>query len=80
MIGLAKKNKNNVDITIVELTTINGKRYYTPTPEDVKKLKELEERKEKRKWNMLLCIAIEKEMGLACFELVISLMCAYERV
>lgn len=75
-----EKNKNNVDITIVELTTINGKRYYTPTPEDVKKLKELEERKEKRKWNMLPCIAIENEMGLSCFELVISLICAYERV
>lgn len=75
-----EKNKNNADITIVELTTINGKRYYTPTPEDIKKLKELEERKEKRKWNMLPCIAIENEMGLSCFELVISLICAYERV
>lgn len=75
-----EKNKNNADITIVELTTINGKKYYTPTPENIKKLKEIEERKEKRKWNMLPCIAIENEMGLSCFELVISLICAYERV
>jgi SPP1 family phage portal protein len=75
-----EKDKNNVDITIVELTTINGKKYYTPTPEDVKKLKEMEEKKEPRKWNMLPCIAIENEMGLSCFELVISLICAYERV
>ena len=75
-----EKDKNNADITIVELTTINGKKYYTPTPENIRKLKELEERKEKRKWNMLPCIAIENEMGLSCFELVISLICAYERV
>ena len=75
-----EKDKNNTDITIVELTTINGKKYYTPTPENIRKLKELEERKEKRKWNMLPCIAIENEMGLSCFELVISLICAYERV
>lgn len=76
----SEKNKNNVDITILELTTINGKRYYTPTSEDIRKLKELENRKEERKWNMLPCIAIENEMGLSCFELVISLICAYERV
>lgn len=75
-----EKNKNNADITIVELTTINGKKYYTPTPEDIKKLKEIEDRKEKGKWNMLPCIAIENEMGLSSFELVVSLICAYERV
>lgn len=75
-----EKDKNNSDITIVELTTINGKRYYSPTPGDYKKLQEKEERREKRKWNMLPCIAIENEMGLSCFELVISLICAYERV
>lgn len=75
-----EKDKNNTDITIVELTTINGKKYYTPTPDDIKKLKELEERKKEGKWNMLPCIAIENEMGLSCFELVISLICAYERV
>lgn len=75
-----EKNKSNADIIIVELTTINGKKYYTPTPEDTKKLKELENKKEPGKWNMLPCIAIENEMGLSCFELVISLICAYERV
>lgn len=75
-----EKNKDNIDITIVELTTINGKKYYTPTPEDVKRLKEIEERKEKGKWDMLPCIAIENEKGLSSFELVISLICAYERV
>lgn len=75
-----EKNKNNADITIVELTTINGKKYYSPTPEDIKKLKEDETRREKGKWNMLPCIAIENEMGLSCFELVVSLICAYERV
>lgn len=75
-----EKNENNNDIVIVELTTINGKRYYSPTPDDYKKLKEDESRYEKGKWNMLPCIAIENEMGLSCFELVISLICAYERV
>lgn len=75
-----EKDKNNADVTIVELTTINGKKYYTPTPEDVKKLKEMDNKREKGKWNMLPCIAIENEMGLSCFELVISLICAYERV
>ena len=75
-----EKNKNSADITIVELTTINGKKYYSPTPEDFKKLKEIEERGEKNKWGMLPCIAIENEMGLSSFELVISLICAYERV
>ena len=65
---------------VVELTTINGKKYYTPTPDDVKKLKEEESRRKPSKWNMLPCIAIENEMGLSSFELVISLICAYERV
>ena len=76
----SEKDKNNADITIVELTTINGKKYYTPTPGDVKKLKEMENRKEKSKWNMLPCIATENEMRLSSFELVVSLICAYERV
>lgn len=75
-----EKDKNNADVTIVELTTINGKKYYSPTPENYKKLKEDEKRYEKGKWNMLPCIAIENEMGLSSFELVISLICAYERV
>lgn len=75
-----EKNEDNADITIVQLTTINGKKYYSPTPEDYKKLKEDETRREKSKWDMLPCIAIESEMGLSCFELVISLICAYERV
>lgn len=75
-----EKNINNADVTIVELTTINGKKYYSPTPNDYKKLKELEEKREKGKWNMLPCIAVENEMGLSSFELVISLICAYERV
>lgn len=75
-----EKDKNNADITIVELTTINGKKYYSPTPNDYKKLQEDETRREEGKWNMLPCIAIENEMGLSCFELVISLICAYERV
>lgn len=75
-----EKDENNNDITIVQLTTINGKKYYTPTPEDTKKLKEIEDREEPGKWEMLPCIAIENEMGLSCFELVISLICAYERV
>lgn len=75
-----EKDKNNADITIVELTTINGKKYYSPTPEDYKQLKEDKSRYEKGKWDMLPCIAIENEMGLSSFELVISLICAYERV
>lgn len=75
-----EKDKNNADITIVELTTINGKKYYTPTPGDIIKLKELENKEEKSKWNMLPCIAIENETGLSSFELVVSLICAYERV
>lgn len=75
-----EKDKNNADITVVELTTINGKKYYSPTPGDCKKLQEDKRRSEKGKWKMLPCIAIENEMGLSCFELVISLICAYERV
>lgn len=75
-----EKDKNNADITIVELTTINGKKYYSPTPSDYKKLKEDKSRRKESKWNMLPCIAIENEMGLTCFEQVISLICAYERV
>lgn len=75
-----EKDINNNDITVVELTTVNGKRYYSPTPEDYKKLKEDESRHEEGKWNMLPCIAIENEMGLSSFELVVSLICAYERV
>ncbi len=73
-----EKDKNNSDITIVELTTINGKKYYSPTPN--KTTKELTERNKAGKWSMLPCIAIENEMGLSIFELVISLICAYERV
>lgn len=75
-----EKDKNNADITIVELTTINGKKYYSPTPTDYKKLQEDKERFEEGKWDMLPCIAIENEMGLSSFELVVSLICAYERV
>lgn len=75
-----EKNKTGADITIVELTTINGKRYYSPTPNDYAKLQEDKQKFEKSKWNILPCIAIENEMGLSCFELVVSLICAYERV
>lgn len=75
-----EKSKNNADITIVELTTVNGKKYYSPTPNDYKKLKEDKTKRENSKWNMLPCIAIENEMGLSSFELVVSLICAYERV
>jgi len=75
-----ERDGNNNNITIVELTTINGKKYYEPTPNDEKKLKENEERRQSSKWTMLPCIAIENEMGLSSFELVISLICAYERV
>ena len=75
-----EKDGNNNDRTIVELTTINGKKYYTPTPDDIKKLKEEEQKRKPSKWSMLPCIAIENEMGLSSFELVISLICAYERV
>ena len=75
-----ERDKNGADITIVELTTINGKRYYSPTPNDYKKLQEDKQKFEKSKWNMLPCIAIENEMGLSSFELVVSLICAYERV
>lgn len=75
-----EKDKNGADITIVELTTINGKRYYSPTPNDYAKLQEDKQKFEESKWNMLPCIAIENEMGLSSFELVVSLICAYERV
>ena len=75
-----ERDKNGADITIVELTTINGKRYYSPTPNDYKKLQEDKDRFKESKWNMLPCIAIENEMGLSSFELVVSLICAYERV
>lgn len=75
-----EKNEKNADIIIVELTTVNGKKYYSPTPENTKQLKEIENRRKNGKWNMLPCIAIENEMGLSSFELVISLICAYERV
>lgn len=75
-----ERDKKGADITIVELTTINGKRYYSPTPNDYAKLQEDKQKFEKSKWNMLPCIAVENEMGLSSFELVVSLICAYERV
>lgn len=75
-----ERDKNGTDMTIVELTTINGKRYYSPTPNDYAKLQEDKQKFEESKWNMLPCIAIENEMGLSSFELVVSLICAYERV
>ena len=75
-----EKDKNNNDIIIAELITVNGKKYYYPTPEDVKNFKEDESRREAKKWDMIPCIAIESEIGLSSFELVISLICAYERV
>ena len=75
-----ERDKKGADITIVELTTINGKRYYSPTPNDYAKLQENKQKFEKSKWNMLPCIAVENEMGLSSFELVVSLICAYERV
>lgn len=75
-----ERDKNGADITIVELTTINGKRYYSPTPNDYAKLQEDKQKFKKSKWSMLPCIAIENEMGLSSFELVVSLICAYERV
>ena len=75
-----EKGKDNNDITVVELKTINGTFYYSPTPDEYKKLKEDESRRKKNKWEMIPCIAIENEMGLSSFELVISLICAYERV
>lgn len=67
-------------VTVVELETKNGKRYYNPTPEDYKKLKEDKNKYEEGKWDDIPAIAIESEDGLCCFELVISLICAYERV
>lgn len=75
-----EKDEKNVDMMMVELTTVNGKKYYSPMPEDKRKLRELEGKREEGKWEMIPCIAIENEMGLSCFELVISLICAYERV
>lgn len=75
-----EKDEKGADITIVELTTINGKFYYAPTPQNEKEYRELKDRKKASKWLMLPCIAIENEMGIASFELVVSLICAYERV
>lgn len=75
-----EKGQDNNDITIVELTTINGTFYYAPTPGDYKKLQEDKNKRKESKWGMIPCIAIENEMGLSSFELVISLICAYERV
>lgn len=75
-----ERDKSGADITIVELTTINGKRYYSPTPSNYIKLQEDKQKFERSKWNMLPCIAIENEMGLSSFESVVSLICAYERV
>lgn len=39
-----EKSKNNADITIVELTTVNGKKYYSPTPNDYKNLKKIKQK------------------------------------
>lgn len=72
-------NKNN-KITILELTTKKGKFYYYPTPENTKKFKENKERRLGNKWEDLPCSAIENEHGLACFELVLGIITAYERV
>lgn len=84
LIGKLRKweetNTEGSPITIVELETVNGKRYYSPTPKDYKQLKEDIERYEEGKWEDVPFIAIESDDGLCCFELVISLICAYERV
>ncbi len=81
---------------MVELTTKNGKRYYMDTPEkrklfgtpeykkkykDEPLFKENKKEYQKPKWKGdLPVIAIENEHGLNIFEIVSSLIRAYERV
>lgn len=74
-----EKDSNNLDITIVELTTINGKKFYNNKLDKDKYIEDTELSKP-QKWDDLPCIAIENRDGLSCFELVISLITAYERV
>lgn len=81
---------------MIELTTVNGKKYFYDTPEkrkmfgteeyDIKYKKEplFKEKKEERKpklWDEdIPATAIENEDGLAIFEPVISLIKAYQQV
>lgn len=80
---------------MVELTTVNGKKYYYDTPEkrklfgtpeyDIKYkgeslFKEEEKERQPRKWDDdIPATAIEQEDGLAIFEPIISLIEAYQR-
>jgi len=75
-----EKDSNNTDITMVELTTTSGKKFYNNSKAKEKEFKENKKLSKSQKWDELPCIAIENRDGLACFELVISLICAYERV
>lgn len=68
------------EIIIVELETIHGKRYYSSTPENYKELQEDKNKYEESKWEDIPFLAVESEYGLSCFELVISVICGYERV
>jgi SPP1 family phage portal protein len=63
-------------ITIVEITDINGTRYY----EGSKSYQVLPERFKKNNWKDVPAFAIEQPDGLAIFETVISLIDAYQRV
>ena len=81
--------------TMVELTTINGKRFYNATSEKIKlfgtpsyieKYKdeplflEDKERKENKKWDDIQVVAMENEHNLNVFECVLSLINAYREV
>lgn len=74
-----EKNPNNDDVVIIELITKNGTKFYNNAIDKMKYVEDIAKKKP-QKWEDLPCIAVENRDGLSCFELVISLICAYERV
>ena len=80
MIGLVRfweeKNEKGTSVNMVEITDINGTRYYNGS----KSYEEIPEKFKENNWGDVPAIAMEQPDGLAIFEIVISLIGAYQRV
>ena len=80
MIGLVRfweeKNEKGTSVNMVEITDINGTRYYNGS----KSYEEMTEKFKENNWGGVPAIAMEQPDGMAIFETVISLIDAYQRV
>lgn len=80
LIGLVRtwieKDAKNNTVTMVEITDINGTRYYNGDKSYI----EIKDKFKKNNWSDVPAIAIEQPDGLSIFETVISLIGAYQRV